>query len=361
MTPEKDCTIIMNDERDDQDGTGMDERRLARFLQCKQRYQKQRKVGEGTYAVVYQGIDLARNSCPIAIKKIKMATLDGQGGGGLDISAVRELKLLRRLLRHENVVELVDVFASASNLQLVLAFYPFDLERIIKDKQRPFSVGDIKSWMSMILNGVAHIHSRFILHRDLKPSNLLVGEDGVVRLADFGLARMMALSYEPMVSGCMTSQVVTRWYRAPELLFGAKQYDGGVDVWAVGCIFAELLLRTAFLPGDSDISQLQLMSRALGTPTDQDWPEMSTLPDYFHLPKHPKQPLQSIFTAASPEAIDLLGKMLTWNPNKRITAADALNHPFFTQGPPPTMPSLLPKPTATVKPTMAGEPRRLFT
>lgn len=357
----------MNDEQDDQiDGkAAMDERRLARLHLCKQRYQKQRKVGEGTYAVVYQGIDLHRNSTPIAIKKIKMAALDGSGGGGgLDISALRELKLLRRLLRHENIVELVDVFSSASNLQLVLAFYPYDLEKLIKDKQRTFSAGDIKSWMSMILNGVAYMHSRFILHRDLKPSNLLIGEDGVIRIADFGLARQMALSYEPMVSGRMTSQVVTRWYRAPELLFGARQYDGAVDIWAVGCIFAELLLRTAFLPGDSDIAQLQLMCRALGTPTEQDWPDMHTLPDHFPLPKHPKAPLQQIFTAASPEAVDLLAKMLTWNPAKRITAAEALCHPYFTQGPQPTIPSLLPKPVAegaAEKTRMVGEPRRLFT
>jgi cyclin-dependent kinase 7 len=161
-------------------------------------------------------------------------------------------------------------------------------------------------------------------------------------LADFGLARHCASPHRPM-----TSQVVTRWYRAPELLFGSHYYSGGVDIWAAGCIFAELMLRTPYLPGESDMEQLGLIFKALGTPTEDTWPDMSFLPDYVTFTVMPKTPLKHLFTAAGPDALDLLENMLAINPLKRITATEALRHVYFQNEPHPTLPPQLPYPKTT--------------
>ena len=139
----------------------------------------------------------------------------------------------------------------------------------------------------------------------------------------------------------MTSQVVTRWYRAPELLFGSKHYTPAVDIWAVGCIFAELMLRTPYLPGNTDMDQLKTIFRALGTPTEQQWPGMSTLPDYVKFPHYPRHSLKQLFTAADAVTLDLLESLLAFDPMKRPTALEALKHPYFAQGASPTSPERL--------------------
>lgn len=321
-------------------------------------------MGEGTYAVVYEAHDTTLNR-RVAIKKIKMTT----HGTGLDISAIRELRLLREL-HHPNIATLQDVYAMRHNLVLVLDFYDVDLEMIIKDLAVAFTPADIKSWMLMLLRGLAHCHQRLIIHRDIKPNNLLIASDGLIKIADFGLARVMDVPVEPM-----TSSVVTRWYRAPELLFGARYYGPGVDIWAAGCIFAELMLRTPFLVGDSDMGQLKTIFSALGTPTEQDWPGMTQLPDYVQFPKQPAPTsLGTLFTAAPEDALDLLSKMLLFDPSKRISAMDALAHPYFVNAPRPTAPAELPKTDpirfqkakeAAQRQQMASrlaeiEPRRLF-
>ncbi|KAJ3219308.1 TFIIH complex serine/threonine-protein kinase subunit kin28 [Dinochytrium kinnereticum] len=302
-----------------------------------EKYTKEKKVGEGTYAVVYKGYDIATKR-PVAIKKIKI----GQFKDGLDLSAIREVKFLQEL-RHPNVVELIDVFSHKTNLNLVLEYLDSDLEMIIKNRGVVFSAGDVKSWMLMTLRGTYHCHRSFILHRDLKPNNLLLAKDGSLKLADFGLARDFG-DY----SKAMTSQVVTRWYRAPELLLGAQRYGYGIDIWAIGCIFAELLLRVPYLAGDSDIGQLQTIFRALGTPTEEEWPGMMDLPDKKNLEfqQYPKTPLKTLFTAAGDDALDLLERMLKYCPSQRITAYDALQHSFFSNLPRPTPPERLPRDTS---------------
>jgi cyclin-dependent kinase 7 len=233
---------------------------------------------------------------------------------------------------------MLDVFSYGKNLTLALEFYEADMEMMVHDRQVVFTPADIKSWMLMILRGLEYCHQRNIIHRDLKPNNLLIAADGNIKIADFGLARNFGFPIEPM-----TSQVVTRWYRAPELLFGARYYMGAVDVWAAGCVFAEMMLRTPFLVAETDMGQLKTMFQALGTPTEEDWPSMTSLPDYVTFPKSPKPPLTSIFNAASEDALDLLGKMLTFDPAKRITAREALGHSYFMNLPRPTTPERLPK------------------
>lgn len=338
----------MNDKNQEQDHQIHD--------QDNKRYQKKRKIGEGTYAIVYEGKDTLTNRL-VAIKKIKMISHTV----GLDISAIRELKYLGEL-EHPNIISLYDVYTSSTNLHLILEYLPTNLEMIIKNREIIIKSADIKSWLKMLVEGVTFCHDRRILHRDLKPNNLLLNENGILKIADFGLARFSIPSSPSFAilslndsdeSNLMTSQVCTRWYRAPELLLGSKKYDGAIDIWAIGCIMAELLLRTPFLPGDSDISQLNTIFRALGTPTEQEWPSIVTLPDYdssFTREKSiERTPLKTIFNAASDDTIDLLSKMLVYDPAKRIKSSEVLKHPYFTNKPEPTNPSMLPKASSMTK------------
>lgn len=307
------------------------------------RYTKERKVGEGTYAEVYVGRNRDTNR-PIAIKSIKVSGFKE----GLDMSAIREIKFLQEI-RHKNVIELIDVFLTTSNISLVLEYLPADLEMLIKDKSLIFRPADVKSWLLMTLRGLHHCHRMFVLHRDLKPNNLLVAPDGQIKLADFGLARAMALPQEEM-----TPLVVTRWYRAPELCLGARYYTGAIDVWSVGAIFAELMLRTPYLPGMDDADQLVLTFKALGTPSEQAWPGITQLAGYKQLesriqkfPAPTRPDLQQLFLAASDSALDLLGGMLQLSPSKRFDAETALRSKYFTEYPRATRPEDLPKKAAS--------------
>ena len=327
----------------------------------KKKYHKLKKIGEGTYAVVYLAKDLS--SLPtssseeklVAIKKIKYVA----GASGLDFSALREIKFLRHL-NYPYIVDLYDVYIIKGSLHLVLEYFPWDLEMIIKDKGIIFMPGDIKAWLWMLLNALDACHKQWILHRDVKPNNLLVSQDGRIKLADFGLARDWGNTRVPM-----TSDVVTRWYQAPELLFGAKNYTSAIDMWSVGCLFAELMLRVPYLPGDSTVGQLSTIFRALGTPSEQDWPNMTSLPDYVKLPWYPKSSLKGQFRAASDDAIDLLSRLLIFDPSRRISADEALRHPYFQNSPQPTPFESLPKPTDSdgdeyTSKAARIQPRKLF-
>lgn len=294
-------------------------------------YIKQDKLGEGTYAVVYSGKQKSTGRT-VAIKKIKV----GQFKEGLDMSAIREVKFLREC-RHENVIELIDVFSQKQNLNLILEFLTADLEHLIKDKSILFSPSDVKSWLLMTLRGLHYLHSRFILHRDLKPNNLLLSSTGVLKLADFGLARDFGQAYANM-----SPNVVTRWYRAPELFLGAKNYSTGIDLWAIGCIFAELLLRTPYMPGENDMGQLNIIFQALGTPSETEWPGVKALPSFVEFQQYQKPDPRTLFTAASDEELELLFWMLRLNPLDRPTTLQALKHKYFSMLPRPTAPDKLP-------------------
>lgn len=299
-------------------------------------YTKDRKVGEGTYAVVYLGKQTSTKR-PIAIKEIKT----GLFKDGLDMSAIREVKYLQEL-KHPNVIELIDVFATSNNnLNLVLEFLPCDLEVLIKDKNIVFKSADIKSWMLMTLRGIHHCHRNFILHRDLKPNNLLISPNGLLKIADFGLARSLGNPNEDL-----SSNVVTRWYRAPELLFGAKHYTEAIDIWSIGIIFAELMLRIPYLAGKDDVDQLDVTFRAYGTPTEQIWPNVSSLPRYNALHVYPppsRQELRMRFSAATEKALDFLILLTQLDPSRRCNSTQALLHEYFTESPRPTDPEFLPK------------------
>ncbi|CAN6902580.1 hypothetical protein Bca4012_094241 [Brassica carinata] len=297
------------------------------------RYLKQEVLGQGTYGVVFKATD-TKTGETVAIKKIRI----GKQKEGVNITALREIKMLKEL-KHPHIILLIDAFPHKQNLHLVFEFMETDLEGVIRDSNMFLSPADVKSYLLMTLKGLAYCHEKRVLHRDMKPNNLLIGPDGQLKLADFGLARLFGSPDRKF-----THQVFARWYRAPELLFGAKQYGAAVDVWAAGCVFAELLLRRPFLQGNSDIDQLSKIFAAFGTPKADQWPDMKNLPDYVEYQFVPAPSLRSLFPTVSEDALDLLSKMFTYDPKARISVTQALEHRYFTSAPSPTDPSKLPKP-----------------
>ena len=311
-------------------------------LETRDRYVKNRKLGEGTYAVVYLGHERADPSKQVAIKKIKV---NAEYRDGLSMDAIREVKYLQEL-SHPNVIALHAVFSSKNqNLNLVLEYLPLgDLEMLIRDTQGiQYGVAEIKAWMCMLTRGVWFCHENFVLHRDIKPNNLFIAADGEIKLADFGLARSFADPYRRM-----THQVITRWYRPPELLMEASHYSGAVDIWSIGMVFAELILRAPFVPGNTDFHQLELICKAVGTPSEENWPGVTALPKYFKIEKGHDVPLDkayfmSHFGTAGPVGVDLLMLMLALDPRKRCSATQILEHSWWKTQPPPAAKRDLPR------------------
>ncbi|KAL9603367.1 MAG: hypothetical protein Q9219_001229 [cf. Caloplaca sp. 3 TL-2023] len=310
--------------------------------ETKQRYVRDKKLGEGTYAIVYLGHMKADPERLVAIKKIKVNTAEWQDG--LTMDAIREVKYLQEL-SHPNIITLHSVFSSKNqNLNLVLEYLPLgDLEMLIKDVDGiRYGTAEVKAWMGMLGRAVWFCHENFVLHRDIKPNNLLIAADGEVKLADFGLARSFSDPYR-----IMTHQVITRWYRPPELLLGARHYAGTVDVWSMGTVFAELILRQPFLAGQTDVEQLELICQWVGTPTEENWPGISKLADFIRFEK--VQPVRgrdfflSTFGTAGPVGVDLLMSMLALDPRKRSTSRQVLEHKWWTSEPRPTAKEDLPK------------------
>ncbi|KAI1434631.1 Pkinase-domain-containing protein [Xylaria sp. CBS 124048] len=307
----------------------------------KRKYVKGKKLGEGTYANVYLGFLRSDPSQLVAIKKIK---IQKEYTEGMALDAVREIKHLQEL-SHPNIVTLHSVFSSKDqNLNLVLEYLPLgDLEMLIHDTELiRYGAADIKAWMGMLTRAVWFCHENFILHRDIKPNNLLIAADGEVKLADFGLARSFSDPYR-----IMTANVITRWYRPPELLFGAQHYSGAVDIWSVGLVLAELAIRTPYIAGDSELHQIKLICHAVGTPTEENWPGVTTLPDYAVdkevVPLRGRDHYMSLFSTLGAEGVDLLMRTLSLDPKKRITAREMLYHDWWHKEPRPTRKQDLPK------------------
>ncbi|KAM7265157.1 hypothetical protein ACFE04_002840 [Oxalis oulophora] len=295
-------------------------------------YEKVEKIGEGTYGVVYKARDLVTNET-IALKKIRLEQEDE----GVPSTAIREISLLKEM-NHPNIVRLQDVVHSDKSLYLVFEYLDLDLKKHM-DASPNFGkdLRLVKSFVFQILRGIAYCHSHRVLHRDLKPQNLLIDpRHNVLKLADFGLGRAFGIPVRTF-----THEVVTLWYRAPEILLGSRHYSTPVDVWSIGCIFAEMVNQRPLVPGDSEIDQLFRIFRVLGTPTEDTWPGITSYPDFkSSFPKWPAKDLATVVPTLSASGIDLLSKMLCMDPSRRITAKSALEHDYFKDVPyaPPMSP-----------------------
>ncbi|XP_031208439.1 cyclin-dependent kinase 3 [Mastomys coucha] len=283
-------------------------------------FQRVEKIGEGTYGVVYK----ARNRVTgqlVALKKIRL-DLETEG---VPSTAIREISLLKEL-KHPNIIKLLDVIHREKNLYMVFEFLTQDLRKYMDSSPSELPLPVVKSYLSQVLQGVSFCHSHRVIHRDLKPQNLLINEFGTIKLADFGLARAFGIPLRTY-----THEVVTLWYRAPEILLGTKFYSTAVDVWSVGCIFAEMVTGKALFPGDSEIDQLFRIFHTLGTPSEATWPGVSQLPDYQgSFPKWNRKGLEEIVPSLGPEGQELLLQLLRYDPSQRISAKTALTHPYFS-------------------------------
>ncbi|KAK3673954.1 Cyclin-dependent kinase catalytic subunit [Recurvomyces mirabilis] len=311
-------------------------------------YQKMEKIGEGTYGVVYKARDLTTpDQRIVALKKIRLEAEDE----GVPSTAIREISLLKEM-SDPNIVKLFNiVHADGHKLYLVFEYLDLDLKKYMealpvsqggRGKPLPEGVMDgrlghmglgpemVKKFTYQLVQGTRYCHAHRILHRDLKPQNLLIDKEGNLKLADFGLARAFGVPLRTY-----THEVVTLWYRAPEILLGGRQYSTGVDMWSVGCIFAEMATRKPLFPGDSEIDEIFKIFRVLGTPTELDWPGVTSFPDFkASFPKWERKQDENLVSAEGSkvlgeEGLDLLESLLVYDPAGRISAKQAVGHEYF--------------------------------
>jgi cyclin-dependent kinase 5 len=242
-----------------------------------QKYEKLEKIGEGTYGTVFK----AKNRETQEIVALKRVRLDDDDEG-VPSSALREICLLKEL-NHKNIVRLCDVVHSEKKLTLVFEYSDQDLKKYFDSCNGEMDPDIVKSFMYQLLRGLEFCHSHNVLHRDLKPQNLLINKNGELKLADFGLARAFGIPVR-----CYSAEVVTLWYRPPDVLFGAKLYSTSIDMWSAGCIFAELAnAGRPLFPGNDVDDQLKRIFKLLGTPTEDTWPGVTQLPEFKPYPMYP--------------------------------------------------------------------------
>jgi serine/threonine protein kinase len=270
--------------------------------------------------VVYKAKDRQTGEI-VALKRIRLEVEDE----GIPSTALREISLLREL-SHPNVVELKDCVQSEGKLYLVFEYLDKDLKKYMEANSGMIQPMLLKSFLFQLCRGLAFCHARGVMHRDLKPQNLLVTKDGRLKLADFGLARAFCPPIRPL-----THEVVTLWYRPPEILLGSQTYAPPMDIWAIGTIFVEMVTKRPLFPGDSEIDQLYKIFRQLGTPTEHVWPGVTHLQDWnAAFPTWYKSPFsKGVTDNLDHRGLDLLEKFLAYDPKDRISAKESLGHPFF--------------------------------
>ncbi|XP_066956591.1 cyclin-dependent kinase 9-like [Macrobrachium rosenbergii] len=322
-----------------------------RFCDDVIKYEKLAKIGQGTFGEVFKARD-KRTGRVVALKKILMENEKE----GFPITALREIRILK-LLKHDNVVSLLEIsrtkgppppglqkpakatphMSSLSTFFLVFEFCEHDLAGLLSNVNVKFNLGEIKKVMQQLLNGLYYIHSNKILHRDLKASNVLITKTGILKLADFGLARAFSTSRQG--PNRYTNRVVTLWYRPPELLLGERNYGPPVDMWGAGCIMAEMWTRTPILQGSTEQHQLALITKLCGSITPEVWPTVENLDLYTKMELARGQKRRVIerlhHYVRDSQALDLLDKLLTLDPSKRIDSSSALDHDFFWTDPMP--------------------------
>ncbi|MCJ1478432.1 negative regulator of the PHO system [Lambiella insularis] len=275
---------------------------------------------EGTYATVFKGRNRQTGEL-VALKEIHLDSEEGTPS-----TAIREISLMKEL-KHENIVSLHDVIHTENKLMLVFEYMDKDLKKYMDSRgdRGQLDYITIKSFMYQLLQGIAFCHENRVLHRDLKPQNLLINNKGQLKLADFGLARAFGIPVNTF-----SNEVVTLWYRAPDVLLGSRTYNTSIDIWSAGCIMAEMYTGRPLFPGTTNEDELQKIFRLMGTPSERSWPGISQFPEYkpnFHI--YATQDLRLILPQVDQQGLDLLGRMLQLRPEMRISAKDALNHAWF--------------------------------
>uniref|UniRef100_A0A5B6ZRC0 cyclin-dependent kinase n=1 Tax=Davidia involucrata TaxID=16924 RepID=A0A5B6ZRC0_DAVIN len=305
-------------------------------------FERLNKIDEGTYGVVYRARDKKTGEI-VALKKVKME----KEREGFPLTSLREINILLSF-HHPSIVDVKEVVVGSNldSIFMVMEYMEHDLKGLMETMKQPFSQSEVKCLMLQLLEGVKYLHDNWVLHRDLKTSNLLLNNRGELKICDFGLARQYGSPLKPY-----THLVVTLWYRAPELLLGAKQYSTAIDMWSLGCIMAELLSKEPLFNGKTEFDQLDKIFRTLGTPNEAIWPGFSKLPGVkVNFVKHQYNLLRRKFPATSftgspvlsDSGFDLLNKLLTYDPEKRITAEAALNHEWFQEVPLPKSKDFMP-------------------
>ena len=273
----------------------------------------------GCWGQVYKALDTNTGQF-VALKRIRLEPEEE----GIPSTTLREIAILR-MLKHPNVVVLNDVVQRDGRLYLVFEFVDKDLKKYLEHIEGNLSPHLIKSYSFQLLAAIDFCHSRGVVHRDIKPHNILISKDGCLKISDFGLARAFVPPIRPW-----THEVVTLWYRAPEILLGTKIYALPIDVWSIGVILAELVTKRPLLPGDCEVDELFKIFRIFGTPSEQTWPGVTALPDWNAA--FPVWPVLQInrFVPGTPSAfVDLLEHILVLNPAGRHSTAWALQHPYF--------------------------------
>ncbi|KAJ7022033.1 kinase-like domain-containing protein [Mycena alexandri] len=287
-------------------------------------YVQLEKLGEGTYATVFKGRSRTTNEI-VALKEINLDAEEGTPS-----TAIREISLMKEL-KHVNIVRLHDVIHTETKLILIFEFCEQDLKKYMDQHgdRGALDPATVRSFMFQLLKGTNFCHENQVLHRDLKPQNLLINRKGELKLGDFGLARAFGVPVNTF-----SNEVVTLWYRAPDVLLGSRTYSTSIDVWSCGCIFAEMISGVPLFRGKDTQDQLLHILRILGTPSEQllhkmmkDSPEITFKP----LPRYPRADMSLQLPKASPAALDLLERLLKFDPAERISAVDALSHPYFTE------------------------------
>jgi serine/threonine protein kinase len=300
----------------------MEEKQKPKHKQIKlydQVYEKVEKISSGTYGKVYKVI-LKKD--PSKIYALKMYSNFQEG---MDVTALREILILKEI-SHPNIVKMIDIFYNINSLYVQYEYIDTELSHLIyKMKLEP---KHIKNLFYQFLLGLSEIHKNCILHRDLKPQNLLVNNKGILKIADFGLARFISSP-----GRTMTKNVISDWYRPPEIFFGAKLYSFSIDVWSAGCILGEMALREPLFADNSEIGILTKIFSLLGVPDSSSWADAEQLEHYKLFDNGDVVTIKKKFINFSPLGIDLLEKMIVLDPNKRISIKDALEHPYFNEEP----------------------------
>uniref|UniRef100_A0A8D3BT52 cyclin-dependent kinase n=1 Tax=Scophthalmus maximus TaxID=52904 RepID=A0A8D3BT52_SCOMX len=282
-------------------------------------YIKLDKLGEGTYATVFKGRSKLTDNL-VALKEIRLEHEEGA-----PCTAIREVSLLKDL-KHANIVTLHDIIHTEKSLTLVFEYLDKDLKQYMDDCGNILSMQNVKIFLFQILRGLAYCHRRKVLHRDLKPQNLLINDRGELKLADFGLARAKSVPTKTY-----SNEVVTLWYRPPDVLLGSSEYSTQIDMWGVGCIFYEMAAGRPLFPGSTVEDELHLIFRLLGTPTEDSWPGISSIDEFksYKFPKYKAQPLINHAPRLDTDGIDLLMSFLKYESKKRISADEAMRQPYF--------------------------------